>query len=347
MHFNKSKRRRRDLKIHANLHIGLKGFFTVDLIEAATGRVKRHLEFENLITDAGLDALNNTTIGTLIGGSGTNAFMGVGTSSTAPANGQTALVAEIAPSSSNRTNSNGGIAEVFGSGAAFAYWFRKITYNFVETQGNGNLTELGIFSAVTGGVMFCRQLFKDAGGVPTTIVKTSADQLRVTYEIRFYSPTPDVVVNPLTIAAINYVATTRAIHLDNGRSWGHDGGNFSVLVGFKGDNANSVNAINATDLDVLVANTGANPGGTLFTPTSVAKGAYVNGTFLLDYTVIWDPGVANPVGGIGGIVMTAELSGSTVSSIKCQFQMKFAPKLPKDNTKRLTLVLRLSWGRGP
>lgn len=342
MHINKHKRVRKDLKIHANLHIGIKGFFTVDLIEAATGRIKQHLEFDNLIVDAGLDALNNATINTFLSG-----FMGVGTSSTAPANAQTGLITEIAPSSSNRTNSNGGIAEVFGAGAANAYWYRKLTFNFVEAQGNGNLTELGLFTAVTGGTMLCRQLFKDNTGTPITIVKTAADQLRVTYEIRFYSPTPDVVVNPLTIAAVSYVATTRAIHIDGNRIWGHDGSAFSVMVGFKGDNCNSVNAISATDVDVLVANTGASPAGTLYTPTSVAKAAYVNGNFWLDYTVIWDPGIANPGGGIGGVLLTCQLTGTTLANINTQFQMKFVPKLPKDNTKRLTLVLRLSWGRGP
>src|SRR5689334_18541550 len=129
MHINKHKRNRKDLRIHAHLHIGIQGFFTVELIEAATGRVKRRLEFKNLITNAGLDALNNTSVDTLI-----NSYMGVGTNATAPANTDTALGAEITPASSNRSNSTGGIAEVFGAGPSNAYWYRKITRLFVETQ---------------------------------------------------------------------------------------------------------------------------------------------------------------------------------------------------------------------
>lgn len=346
MHINKHRRIKRDLKIHANLHFGFSGFFTVELIEAATGRVKRRLEFKNLITDAGLNALNNTPISTWIGGAGTQGFMGCGTGAAAPANADTTLGAEISPASSNRTNSNGGIAEVFGAGPANAYWFRKVTYNFVEAQANGNLTEIGLFSAVTGGTMFCRQLLKDGTGTPTVVVKTAADQLRITYEIRFYSPA-DVTVNPIAISGSNYSVTTRAIHIDVARRWGHDNSNFSAMVGFKGNNANSTSAITATDINTLVAQTAATPAGTLFTPTSVAMAAYVAGNFFLDYTIIWDPGVANPVGGIGGVLLDAELTGNTVGNTNCQFQMAFTPKLPKDNTKRLTLVLRLSWGRGP
>jgi hypothetical protein len=346
MHINKRKRVRKDLTIHAHLHTGISGYFTVDLIEAATGRVKRHLEFKNLITDAGLNALNNTTIATWIGQAGLNGFMGCGTNATAPANADTTLGAEIAPASSHRTNSNGGIAEVFGAGPANAYWFRKVTYNFVEAQANGNLTEIGLFSAVTGGTMFCRQLLKDGTGTPTVVVKTAADQLRVTYEIRFYSPA-DVTVNPLAISGSNYSVTTRAIHIDGNRLWGHDNSNFSIMVGFKGDNCNSVNMICSIDSNTLVAQTGANPSGTIFTPTSVAKSAYVNGNFWLDYTVIWDPGVSNPAGGVGGILLRCDLAGGTVGTANCEFQMAFTPKLPKDNTKRLTLVMRLSWGRGP
>ena len=339
----KLKRVRKDLKIHHQIHYGLSGYFTVELIEAATGRVKQRLQFKNLIVDAALDALNNTTINTFLAG-----FMAVGTGAVAPANANVALGAEIAPSSSNRTNSNGGIAEVFGAGPANAYWFRKLTFNFVETQGNGNLTEIGLFTAVSGGTLFCRQLLKDGAGVPTVVVKTALDQLRVTYEIRFYSPTPDVTVNPLAISGTNYSITTRAIHISDNRSWGHDGGAFSVFVGFKGDNANSTIAWNAIDTNTLAASSGANPAaGSATVPTSVAKSVYANGNFWLDYTIIWDPGIANPVGGIGGVIMTAELNGNTTSVTKCQFQMAFTPKLPKDNTKRLTLVLRLSWGRGP
>jgi hypothetical protein len=346
MHINKRKRLRKDLVIHAGLHIGFSAYFTVELIDAATGRVKRKLHFKNLITDAALNALNNTTVGTFIGGSGTLGFMGCGTGAVAPTNADTTLGAEIAPASSNRTNSNGGIGEVFGAGPANAYWFRKTTYNFVEAQANGNLTEIGLFTASSGGTMWCRQLLKDGTGTPTVVVKTAADQLRVTYEVRFYSPA-DVTVNPIAISGTNYSVTTRAIHIDGSRLWGHDNTNFSVMVGFKGDNANSVNMINSIDTNVLAAQTAANPVGSIFQPTSVTKSAYVAGNFFLDYTVIWDPGVSNPVGGVGGVLFRCDLGGSTITTANCQFQMAFTPKLPKDNTKRLTLVMRLSWGRGP
>lgn len=337
MHLNKHKRVRKDLRVNTNVHIGLKGFFTVELIDAKTKEVKRRLEFENLITDAGLNALAATQIGTLC-----NSYMACGTGAVAPAVTDTILGAEVA----SRSNSTGGIAGTSGSGPAFAYWFQKTTRNFIESQVNGNLTELGLFTASSGGTMWCRQLFKDGAGAPTVIVKTAAEQLRVTYEIRLYSPA-DVTVNPLAISGTNYSITTRAIHIDIAFSWG-DAGNLSMLSnGFSGNNANSTASIKAIESNVLVSQTAASPAGTLYTPTSVAMAGYVAGNFYQEYTCIWDPGVANPVGGIGGLLLECRYFNVPLSLTVCEFQMAFTPKLPKDNMKRLTLVVRLSWGRYP
>ncbi len=313
------------------LQFGLKGFFTVELIEAKTGRVKRRLEFQNLMTDAGLNALGSgTQLETLI-----NSYMAVGTGSTIPANGDTALVTEVGPSSTNRSNSNGGIAEVFGSGPSFAYWYRRITRNFSETQANGNLTELGLFTTVTAGTMFARQLFKDALGSATTITKTNIDQLRVTYELRVYSPVGDTTVSPVTISGSNYSVTTRAVGINTDRNWGYDGTAFGLMYLFR----NLAITGSCMASDVLLSATATHAGIVSFDPSSTTRSVYVPGDFYIDLTLVWDPGAANPVGGIGSVFISLANGKS--------FQQAFTPKLPKDNTKRLTIVNRVSWGRYP
>lgn len=335
------------------LKVSFRGFFVVELIHARTGLIKQRLEFENLITDAGLDSLGATlNINQLVG-----QYMGVGTGSTAPAVGDTTLVAEIAPQATHRSNSNGSIAEVRGSGGAFAYWYRKITRLFVEAQANGNLTELGLFSASSGGTMWCRQLFKTGAGVPTVIVKTAADQLRVTYELRLYSPVGDAVVSPIVISGVNYDVTTRAVDIDNDTAWGSWGA-LSLLCGplvaFKGDvltTANGTNhAVTSVSSDVLVAATATAPSDAAAVANTSSRNmsAYGGGTYYREQTLIWEPSIGNHVGGIGGITSAigGVDNGNSMQSAKA-FQQKFAPKIPKDNTKRFTFVNRLSWGRYP
>ena len=327
------------------LKVSFRGFFTVDLIDAKSGLIKRHLEFENLITDAGLNALGTgTSIGTLI-----NGFMGCGTNATAPAVSDTTLGAEIAPTATHRSNSVGGIGDVVASGPAFAYWSRKITRLFVEAQANGNLTELGMFQTSGASTMWCRQLFKDGAGVPTVIVKTVADQLRVTYEVRVYIPA-DATISPLVISGANYDVTTRAIDINDDYVWGANfvGSQGGMLVHFSGNSmvAGGINYCLTVDNDVLVSPTGTLAGASAACSSIVGSG-YVSGNFWRDITTIWEPAVGNHAGGIGSLVSCLALPNGTPNLGSMHFQQKFAPKMPKDNTKRFTFVNRLSWGRYP
>src|SRR5690606_975085 len=117
----------------------VEGYFTVELIHARTGLVKRRLHFRNLITDAGLDALaGGARITDLIN------YLAVGTGSSEPSYTDTTLNAEVA-----RTNSNGGFGDSdarVGDGDLVEYWRRIRTRVFTEAQANANLTELGFFS---------------------------------------------------------------------------------------------------------------------------------------------------------------------------------------------------------
>src|SRR5690606_29765886 len=173
---------------------------------------KRRLHFRNLITNAGLDAMaGGVGISNLIN------YLAVGTGSSEPRYTDTTLDAEVA-----RTNSNGGFGDseaMVGSGDLVEYWRRIRTRVFTEAQANGNLAELGFFSAASGGTMWNRQLFRDELGQPTTITKTPEDQLRVTYEYRVYPPWDDVVqeieVNGVPVEVVN-----RPLRVAGGLNWG-------------------------------------------------------------------------------------------------------------------------------
>lgn len=298
------------------------GWFDVKLIHAATGKVKKHLRFRNLITNAALDAMGGTLNPTNM-----TAYFGVGTGATAPANADTTLQTPLGTRVASSTLSS-------GSGPSYAYWFKKLQFTFLEANANGTLTEIGGFSANAGGTMWTRQLFKDGSGTPTAITKTSSDQLQVTYEMRLYSPTADVT-GTLVINSTNYPYTIRAADITSATRWGDSGplANFNA-----GSTASTAQAIETNTLGT----TSGVPGGAVTNSTSGAFSAYVAGSYTRDVTYIWDPGVANYATGIGSL-----LYGAPNNVCNPPFQIGFTTKIPKDATKRFTLVARLAWGRYP
>jgi hypothetical protein len=298
------------------------GWFNIKLIDAKTGRVKRELDFPNLIVDAGLDFLGSG------GASGTcmnNAQMGTG--GTAPVASDTALQTPIG----TRVIKD---SAVTASGPAFAYWQQTLQFTFLEANANGNLAEIGLFSASSGGTMWTRQVLKDGTGTPTTITKTSAERLQVTYNVRLHSPTVDVGGN-VTISGVVYAYTVRAAQINQSGAWGA-----FPLAGFF---AGGSTAAYATESNVLGTTSGviAGPQDGTTTQTSTTIGAYTPGSFNRQHTYFWDTDRANFATGVGGV-----LYGGTNSNA-FMFQCRFGTQIPKTSLKQLTIVALLSWGRFP
>lgn len=289
---------------------------------------QRGSEFRNLITTAGLDFIATNRVSTA------STFIAVGTGSSTPANGQTALDAEVGRVN-RRTTGDGTVV----SGASFLYWAIKYVYLFLEAEGNGNLTEVGFFNQASTGTMWARQLFKDIGGSPTTITKTASDQLKVTYEIRLYSPTVDATQTGLVISGTSYDITTRAREIDTAIIWGFDNGAGSGALVLAGANFTNPGGRAFDGSTVLGSTTGGLSGTNAGASSSVA-GSYSGGNFYRDVTMKWEPTDGNLAGGIGGF---HTYGGGTTEL----FQSVFVPAFAKDATKRLTLVVRCAWARYP
>lgn len=304
------------------------GWITVERIHARTGDVTFRSHFRNLITDAGLIGLGATfSLYNLV-------YLAVGTGNTAPTVSQTALGGEI-----GRTNFDNGVSRVEAMGPGNAYWRCIFSRLFTEAQANGNIAELGMFNASSGGVMWMRQLMRDTLGAATVLTKTSADQLRITYEIRQYWPTVDQVTTA-TINGIDYTFTMRPCNVTNPFAWGPGSGTVNGTLYMFGSDRSAV-YVDAIDGATLTAATGAGIAGTAANATSYTAQAYSSPNLYYDYTAIFDPGVANFATGIGG------LAGSGITRGSRQVQIAIAPRIPKLNTQRLTLQLRTTWGRGP
>jgi hypothetical protein len=313
--------------------LGIAGFFHVQLIEAKTGRVKFESRFRNLITTAGLNYIGSNNI--------TAAFqyLGVGADSTAPALGQTDLIAPIMNGPNPwRTNATGGTADVDSVAGSPDYYVSKVrTRLFTELEANGNLAELGFFSAATGGTMWTRQLFKDDLGSPVVITKTNEDQLRVTYEVRIYPPIADVVVPGVMINGVSTTLTYRAVGLGpTGNQWSN------IINVFPWEQRSG----KLVETDVLTARD-QNPslsGDVVH--SSESQPAYVNGNFYRDTIYVWDAGVANSFAtGIGKFVRDHSTAGGNTA--RRRWEVSFNPKMVKTNLMKLTITSRISWAPRP
>lgn len=311
--------------------VEIEGYFDVELVHARTGLVKRRLRFRNIVTNAGLDFIcgADNTVNQSV--EHINRYVAVGTGSTPPTVNDTQLEAEIA-----RTNNNGGFSDQItfeGAGDLRLYNGLRRTRVFTEGEANGNLTELGMFNAAAGGVMWNRQLFRDELGNPTTIVKTPEDQLRITYEYRVYPPFDDEIYE-VNVNGTPTQVTMRAMRVATTSGWGYattNGGQVNYLgfvFGGTGSRAHTQTAL-------LSRSASSDPTGSV-SATSAVRHDYVAGTFYREREDIFSPAVANQVNSWIGV-------GSHSST--AIFQLLLNPGITKTNTERLVLLHRFSVAR--
>lgn len=138
------------------------------VVRDSNGNIKDERHEKNLVVNAGLDVLADRMKATPT--KGAMSHMGVGTSTTAAAAGQTALITQLGTrvSLDSTTVTNNAIEYVatFPSGAA---------------THSGALTEAGIFNASTAGDMLCRTTF-------AAVNKGDDDTVTITWTVTIAAP---------------------------------------------------------------------------------------------------------------------------------------------------------------
>jgi hypothetical protein len=174
-----------------NIETKVKGIINIQI--KRNGEIRHDVTFENLILDTFFArfAANNTLIG--------NMQCRVGTGTTPPANGQTALVSQVTTRAQTNSFDVAGALDVPGN--------RHIVsavrqFEFVQGSVVANLAEIGFeFSPGSGGVsagaLNSRSLTKDSFGTPTPITVTADDQLIVNYTLQVVTPLTDYSANVL------------------------------------------------------------------------------------------------------------------------------------------------------
>lgn len=132
------------------------------------GNVKDTREVKNLVVEDGREYIASRMAGTAMG---VMSHMGVGTGTTAPAAGQSALVSQA---------TNGRVAltstTITGTPPINVRYVASFPSGSAGSVVVGNITEAGIFNASSGGVMLCRTTF-------TAVNKAAADTLSITWNV--------------------------------------------------------------------------------------------------------------------------------------------------------------------
>lgn len=272
--------------------------------------------FKNIITDLGLDQLGSQTVNPL-------AYCRIGTGTSTPDATQQALDAQVA--STNTVTSS--VATNDGSPN---YTF-SMTLGYVFAQGAvvGNMAEIGVGPSSSGNNLFSRARILDGVGSPTTITVTSLDQLTVYYRVRMVPPLSDVT-GSVVISGITYNYTARVAGVTGFGSGGvFTEGRFGKLDTIR------------TYTGGLGAITGFPSGADGNSSGTRVQAAYTPGSFYRDTTFTFAPSEGNATGGI----KTWRISGENSDGNNMSFQYEFDTPIPKDNTKTLSITVRVSWSR--
>ena len=304
-----------------NVELGIKGFYTLRIGDAKTGKIRQTLEFENIITDIGLDR---------IGTAAPISYAFVGTGTATPAVTDQKLSVFLAGTGTGAPTGN----NVTTQSTAAPRWGGYVkAYRFAEGVAAGNLTEIGMGWGGTtqaAHMLFSRALIKDSAGNPTTITVLPNEFLDVSYESRVYLPADDVVFTNVMIYGNPHKFTVRGI----AQAAASDQGG----IGATGWGPYSITAYRDF---VLSAITASSVSGVSLGVIAATAASYTSGSLKRAQTATYALAAANHANGISGFYLIAQ-SGANLLP---KFQILVEPPIMKDSTKTLSLTVTWRWAR--
>lgn len=305
-------------------------------VRRADGSVKRELEFPNLITDGGMDALGGRF------GQDYQRYCSVGSSGVAPQFTDSALVAQVAQVDFGGAGVGVGVEVGTELASPYYTWIRR-TYRFAPGVATGNIAEVGVGWS-TG--LFSRALVLDELGSPTVITVLADETLDVTYEFRYYPSLTDATGTGLVFTGSvggTYDWIFRTANAGVRPSYGNEEGwglravsqattqhNASFVRG--SSTAGGGAEASASDIGAITAGLPSSRNG-----VSAAFKPYVNGSHEVGITVTCGLPQANFPSGVRSLFFRRAGIGS--------YQVQFDPPIPKTENDVLTIDLKISWSR--
>jgi hypothetical protein len=312
------------------VHLGFSGHFTLVRRKAADESVVEVREFDNLITDAGLNRLGvGATVNRCQVGSGTNP----------PQITDTAIQTLVATSVYRRNLA--APYTYFSYDAAARFQTYTCTFRFDLGVAVGVLSEIAMGWSETPAGIWCRSLIKDGGGNPITLTVLADEILDVYYTVKIQYPAADgtgmVNVNGTDYAWASRPANIGSSNENWGRIFGQAmGGPVSTTPG---DWVLGYTYYGYTGAMGAVTSTPST--GNLGSNSKQMADAYVLGSFSRTLTCIMQ--LDDCVGSIRSILIYAReyYYNSTVF----YWQIEFSPPIVKSDKQELRMKITLSWGR--
>lgn len=301
-----------------NNTLQVSGHFKLQRIKADTGQLVQEIEFDNLITDIGLDRL----------GTGVACqYCYVSSSTAAPSVLDTSMAGLVANTSTVQLTST-------NNNANSPYWRQQSkTFRFAAGAAAGNLTKVGIgWSTASTNALWSSALIVDVNGNPVSITVLADEFLDVTYTLRYYPPLTDSTYT-VTISGTAHTVTSR---VRNVTSLVCD-----MQYSMSGAGSGSVRAYNGPATlgpvtgDILNSTTSASA------LSASSDGAYVSGSLKRSFTVKAGLNDANLANGITAIAFESNYSAIMTIGTQCVI----SPSIMKTADKTLSISIETSWGR--
>lgn len=302
--------------------IGMKGFFTItSRVPDGEGglRVHQKLEFQNLITNNGLNGIGTN-------GTAWSTTIALGTGTATPNVSDTSLSGTVISVTSG--TSTGGDYTAGTPRYRWGNWSKT----FAQGAATGTWTEIGIGRSSTN--LWSRARILDSGGSPSSITITAIEVLTVEYRLEVYQDETEHT-GTIMIGGVIYDWTTRAY------------GGLSAFTMMSGSLMAGPSAAGyacgvwsgALNANYVLPTTGTEAGGA----TAVTVAAYVSGSYEKIITFSFPIGGGNLAGGISA--MTPLMYGDSFNGGDRAGKIGFVPSIPKDNTKIMTMTFKWTWGR--
>ena len=291
-----------------------------EVIELAGSR-KTVAEFDNIITNQGLNELGTRTIK---GTSSVTYYCHVGSGNTAAAATDTGLQTFVA--STNTYQSESTTAQVSASPYYISY---AVTHRFGQGAAAGNLQEVGMGWAATGTVLFSRALILDGVGAPTSITVLSDEYLDVTYEFRIYPPMGDAT-GTATIGGVSYDYIARACIVNNITNTGW-------YVNRTGTGLSTTSTVYDGNIGTVLQD----PSGSTSISNSGSSPSYSNNSLQGSSISTFGLNEGNLAGGVRSL---KQFIGFGVWQIQFNATVGGAT-IPKDATKTMSFTITHSWAR--
>ena len=297
--------------------------------------------FDNLITDAGLNAMGN----------GFDSVCYVGSGNAAPTVADTQLQSQLARSSGIGTLSSG----VQVTTEPYYGRFTR-SYTFAIGAVVGTVKEVGIgVGNPTPTMLFSRALLMDEFGVTTELTLTEMDRLTVFYEFRQCIPTGDVETE-IEINGSTYDCLVRAAFIDERAAWGADyqagvllpsnvalgpepvGTVVKPVEGFVGGDSGTT--------PPYVGELDSQPSGTKVRPSTHATLAYVDGSLRRDWYALW--GTETGTRTFTAVRLYAEkysIFGSNYAHPCGTWQFSLIPGVAKTDLQNFRINGEFTWAR--